>query len=577
MKDAQSRGSVQAALGLVLASSGAFTAALGGEPPQRVPPPWKRFGGYTTDGYALVELVPGSTVASSLLLQEFDVVSVEPVFRDGPMVHRSPASFHALGFDRMYFVVFARRQGDLERRLEGLRRLRSVEKAWADQVVEFASVPNDPDYPSQYHLNAGHINCEAMWDLVTSSKTLVGIVDSGADLVHRDLSANLWRNPGEIPRNGIDDDGNGFIDDINGYDFLDDDSDPMDEDWHGTMVAGTLGAVGDNSLDVTGVLWSVPMIIARSFGNGRGTSSTVAAGMIYVADQGVGVTNMSFGFFSKDPVLNAAVQYAASLDVVQVAAAGNAGDSAPFYPAAYPECISVMATDASNNRTSWSDYGDWCDLAAPGDSIRTLKLGGGTDIGFGTSFASPQVCAIAAMLREVNPEMDRTDVALAVFQSATDLGGVGKDATFQWGLLNARGAHDRGAALHISTTTVAPGGSVDLDLSFPRRPGDIAILLPTFSGREPGIDLDQYLPGDYRFVPINFDTLSQWSLLFPNVGVFVNFISTLDAAGASRATLSVPKGPLFAGQTVNFAAVTIDPLDLGSVQEISGSVGLSIR
>src|SRR4029453_14618181 len=138
----------------------------------------------------------------------------------------------------------------------------------------------------------------------------------------------------------------------------------------------------------------------------NGSFVIIAQGIIYAAENGAQVSNYSIGGAGGDPGLEAAVAYAAGLDIVQVAAAGNSASNVAFYPAAYPDVISVMASDASEKRTLWSNWGDWCDLCAPGDAIYSLWKGDQTNVLSGTSMASPHVTAIAALPRTLTPQLD---------------------------------------------------------------------------------------------------------------------------------------------------------------------------
>src|SRR5262249_11220239 len=155
---------------------------------------------------------------------------VERVHCDPPIGHRDPAAFHALGLDRMYYFVFRKPRLDHVFVAARYSHLASVVRAWTDRLIDGSKIPNDPDWSSQWNLSSSSdLNCPPGWDRTTSATVLVSVVDTGGDLDHPDLAANIWVNPGEIPNNGKDDEGNGYVDDVNGWDFWNGDATPDDD------------------------------------------------------------------------------------------------------------------------------------------------------------------------------------------------------------------------------------------------------------------------------------------------------------------------------------------------------------
>jgi hypothetical protein len=247
----------------------------------------------------------------------------------------------------------------------------------------------------------------------------VAVIDSGINYKHEDLEANMWVNPGEVPGDGLDNDGNGYVDDVHGADSYADDGDPMDVNGHGTLVAGTIAAVGNNGIGVTGVAWN-SKIMALRFTNATGYGSDAQAieCINYVIDMklshGVNVVaiNASWGHFgSYSTVMANAIQAAGEAGIIFCAAALNEGvnlDSVPAYPAAYScsNIISVGASTKAETRASFSDYGvSSVDLFAPGQSVLTTFIG--TEIyhfGSGTSCASPHVAGTVALMASVAPD-----------------------------------------------------------------------------------------------------------------------------------------------------------------------------
>lgn len=242
---------------------------------------------------------------------------------------------------------------------------------------------------------------------------LIAIIDSGADLDHPDLVGNLWTNPGEIAGDGIDNDGNGVIDDIHGYDGGDDDGSPDDGVGHGTHVAGTVGAVGNNGVGVTGVNQQARLMICKIDSGGRITTDGAIRAVLYASKMGADITNNSWG----GSRLNQATQdaYAAS-PALHIAAAGNNGantDRSPFYPMGFdiPNMIAVGATDHNDAKASFSNYGATSvDVTAPGKDILSTKNGGGYHLLSGTSMASPFVAGVAGLIASAYPDASHAEI-----------------------------------------------------------------------------------------------------------------------------------------------------------------------
>lgn len=211
------------------------------------------------------------------------------------------------------------------------------------------------------------------------SAVTVAVIDTGVDYNHPDLAANIWNNVGEIPANGIDDDGNGFIDDVQGWDFVQSDNAPMDFNEHGSHVAGTIGAVGNNGVGGTGICWSVKIMPVRALNSvGSGTTAGVVAGIDYAVANGAKLINMSLsGSGAVGDLLDMAIGNANAAGVLVVVAAGNSGadiDVSPTYPASYaqPNIITVAATDQVDNLATFSNFGAVSvDVAAPGVNIES--------------------------------------------------------------------------------------------------------------------------------------------------------------------------------------------------------------
>ncbi len=296
----------------------------------------------------------------------------------------------------------------------------AVERADLDHARKVAYVPNDPYWAYHWHLQ--NIKADLAWDTEKGDPSVVvAIMDTGLDTTHADLSANAWTNAGEIAANGIDDDGNGYVDDVHGYDFAYGDSDPNDVYGHGTACAGIVAAVQDNSIGVTGVAPQSQLAgIKAANDSGYFYDSANVPAFTYCADMGFKVISMSFFADDVTPAERDAVDYCWGKGMVLVAAAGNSLSVIPYYPGAYEHVISVAATDSANNPTWFTDYGSWVDVAAPGVGIATTTIGGGYTTGFaGTSGACPHVAGLAALLFAANPSATNADVRAALEDTAT--------------------------------------------------------------------------------------------------------------------------------------------------------------
>ncbi|HEV2999208.1 MAG TPA: S8 family serine peptidase [Solirubrobacteraceae bacterium] len=317
-------------------------------------------------------------------------------------------------------LLHATGRGGVPAALRRLRRDPAVLYAEPNRRVRAVGAPNDPLLPGLWGLvNTGQavggfpglpgadIGALAAWQVSTGSRdVLVAVADTGVVRGHEDLAANMWTNPAE-PVNGADDDGNGLVDDVRGWDFVHDDGDPDEVYVHGTHVAGTIGAVGDNAIGVTGVAQRVSLVGVKVLGDdGNGSSATIAEGLAYAASLGADVVNMSFGGFGRSQLVADAI--AAAPATLFVAASGNDGadvDARPFTPCSEPgeNLVCVAATDQRDRLTYFSNHGRaTVDLAAPGWLI-TSTVPGGYATSYGTSMAAPHVAGAAALLAAAHP------------------------------------------------------------------------------------------------------------------------------------------------------------------------------
>ncbi len=301
-----------------------------------------------------------------------------------------------------------------------------VDFAEPNYLLSVQDFLNDPRYFQQWALT--NMDAEPAWDLETGRpEVVIAVIDTGVDWDHPDLAANIWYNPGEIPGNETDDDGNGFIDDHRGWDFVEDaeecvppddcsdrDNDPMDVQGHGTHVAGIAGAVTNNDEGIAGVTWGCKIMAVRAGykdtdGNGKLEIDDAVDAIHYAVDNGAHVLNLSWGGRPKIipanpddafPLIKEAIVYAAQKGVIICAAAGNDGSKNEFWPAAYsdPLVLAVGSTDNDNQKASTSNYGDWVDVSAPGVDILSTCVGGSYCNKSGTSMATPHVAGLAGLL-----------------------------------------------------------------------------------------------------------------------------------------------------------------------------------
>ena len=414
----------------------------------------------------------------------------------------------------------------------------NVEVVEPNFIVKILATPNDPyysssgswgqSYPDLYGMH--NIDADLAWDQTTGSASIiVADIDTGVDRNHPDIAANMWVNSGEIPNNGIDDDGNGYIDDYFGWDWYNNDNDPMDDHGHGTHTAGTIAGVGNNSIGVVGVNWT-SKIMALKFlsASGSGYLSDGIAALEYAADKGAHVSSNSWGCACNSTAMDDAIKYEHDRGMVVVVASGNSnGDALDHAPASSDHSLTVAASGNNDVRATFSNYGQKIDVIAPGVNILSLKAAtspmctSSRTVGTqycrvsGTSMATPHVAGLAALLLANNPALSNEEVRQIIRRGADDIGTTGKDIFYGFGRISAKGSMDLSAGSYLAPI-----------ISSPRTRSTISGSSVNIVGGVPGPIFNSYkVEAGKGRNPASWTTLIN-STTQVNNGTLVNFDST---------------------------------------------------
>ncbi len=322
--------------------------------------------------------------------------------------------------------------------------------------------PNDPYFVYSWGLNnngsfaygsvsptsGADIKMKQAWDITTgSSSVIVAVIDAGCRMGHPEFAGRIWNNSGEIAGNGIDDDGDGYVDDYQGWNYSYNNNNPTDDHSHGTNVAGIIGANGNNGIGYAGIDWNCKLMILKTLdSNGSGVMSTTASAIYYATDHGAKVINMSLGGYGYSSATQSAIDYAYAHGVTCIAAMGNDNSSTPFYPAAMNHVIAVGATRCNDSRATFSNFGSHISVVAPGEVIFGLSYLSNTDYTTGmsgTSQATPHVSGVAALLLAQDGTRNFDQIKNILESSADDRVGnltedaVGFDNYYGHGRINA--------------------------------------------------------------------------------------------------------------------------------------------
>lgn len=374
-------------------------------------------------GQVVVRFVPGAQATMTSLqrglvpqgLEQVGVTGARPLFPTISQANRAAA----IGLDRTY-CLYLSPTIDVPSAIAVLGVSPNVEYAEPNYRLRTTFTPDDSYFFQQWGLT--QIGAEAAWDVEQGAVTMtVAVLDTGLDLDHPDLTGRLWHNPGEIPGDGLDNDNNGYVDDVNGWNWIDGNNAPQDDVGHGTHVAGIAAASGNNGLGVAGVDWNARIMPLRILdAGGAGTHADAAAALVYAADKGARVINMSFGAYVGSSVLHDAVIYAGQ-SALLVGATGNNDQTDPFYPAAYPEVLAVAATGLGDVKAAFSNYGLWVDLSAPGESIWSTVYNDDYVGWSGTSMAAPFVAGAASLVWTHYPNLSPGSLRGQILNTAADV------------------------------------------------------------------------------------------------------------------------------------------------------------
>ena len=366
--------------------------------------------------------------------------------------------------DKLGFMLLSVPEGRELEKIEELKRNPLVEYAEPNYVVQIAApiavephyslraldvIPNDPILG--WHL--AKIEAFAGWDITTGSdKVVIAVIGTGVKLDHPELQDKIWTNPGEIPDNEIDDDGNGKVDDVHGWDFVNWHGEPRDDHWHGTYVASVAAAETNNGTLIAGVSWGAEIMPVKALDqNGGGSIADINGGILYAADNGAKIINLSFSLTCSNYPHSTqnVVNYAYSKGALIVAGSGGLDPDDPippdgdFYPGALDRVVSVAATDRYDGHPDFSAYNDKVDIAAPGVGIWGVCIYPSCEPAaplIDIHAAAAQVSGLAALIWSVNPNLTNDQVEEIIKSTAVDLGEPGRDDYFGWGRIDAAAA-----------------------------------------------------------------------------------------------------------------------------------------
>lgn len=464
------------------------------------------------------------------------------------LVHR----FEAVAIDHLRLPAGANVEATVAA-LHGRANVQYAQPNYVRRIVA-SGPPNDPFWLNNSLWGMQRIQVQSVWNNwgSGSADVVIANIDTGVNYSHPDLAPNMWRNPAEIPGNFFDDDGNGYVDDVYGIDTVNNDTDPMDDHGHGTHTAGTNAAAGNNGIGVAGVSWNAKILACKFLSaSGSGSDAGAIACFNYITgmkQRGVNIRVSSNswggprgGWFPT--ALRNAIDAAGNAGIVNVFAAGNSGansDVTPFDPAALtsPSIVSVAASDSSDNRAGFSNYGATSvDLAAPGVSIVSTYGSSGYGSSSGTSMAAPHVAGAAVLLAALQPELTGAAIKAALLENT--------DVLPQWGgLVLTGGRLNVFKAVSAVMNNTPPAVSLTSPLSGAVLTAPATIQVAADASDADGISAVAFYQNGTL---IGTDTTSPYSVTWSNVGAGAYTLTAI-ATDAREATT-----------TSNSVVVTVDP------------------
>jgi subtilisin family serine protease len=462
-----------------------------------------------------------------------------------------------------YVVIYLPANANAEQIESDIRNLSGIDNITPNYIYSIednksiVQPPNDPDFKRQWGLVA--VDALQAWEKSTGKNVRVGVIDTGIDFTHPEFQGQFWINPAEDINHdgifepwpstefrngvsgdldGIDQDGNGYVDDVIGYDFVDQsianvgdatipDPIPLDENGHGTLVSGVIAAKANNNFGGCGLAFDSKIVMLRSFDmSGNAESDDIAAAIVYAAVNHIPVINMSFGEESNSPIMEDAIKLAYSMGCFMVASSGNNGWQYQHYPSDYPQVFSVGSSMETGKRDSRSNYGSHLALLAPGTNIVSTSLGGDMRTADGTSMSAPFVSATAALLLGIDSTLTPQDINGILLASAQDCCGN------TWNILDGAGVVNAGAAVNLISRSNFGITSPTNEAGFDREkiqkiPVLGSVIVPLFDGYQLFIGKG--------ITPSSWDTLSPYN----TKQVLNGILATIDTAGLVDTTYTI--------------------------------------
>ncbi len=379
-------------------------------------------------------------------------------------------------------------------------------------IGKYSAMPNDPSFSNCWGLNNtgqtggtndADIDGVEAWDIETGDPgIIVAVLDSGTEYTHEDLQSNIWNNADETPGNGVDDDGNGYVDDVLGWDFEGDDNDPTGSFYHGTHVAGCVAAASNNGIGIAG--------IAGGWGGNPGASLMICMvgssapigeilddAILYAADNGARVITLSLTV-SQTTAIDDAVTYAYNTAGAFIDCASGNGYGAVAYPANLPLICAVGATDDTDTKADFSNYGPELELTAPGVDVYSTVLNDGYDYSDGTSFAAPHVAGVAAVILSAAPSLTNQEVRELMWNTSDDLGAAGFDNLYGYGRVNAWAALQQTSGLYLDSDAYPCQGTLGITVRDNSASGTVTVdVSSTTESTAETVTLTEGNPGEF--------------------------------------------------------------------------------